>query len=63
MDVPELQDVTGAHSATIYQFADDSVGYFAPDASDWREADELKGKAFQRALRILQDRRLVSEAR
>ena len=61
-NVRDLQDVTGG-PATLYRFADDSVGYFAPDAPDWREADELKGKNLERALRILHDRGVPRGAR
>ena len=62
-NVPELQDITGARTATLYQFADASVGYFAPDAPDWQEADELKGNDLERALVILQDRGLATKSR
>ena len=32
-------------SATVYQFADGSVAYFALDAPAWREADEIAARA------------------
>ena len=37
---------TSDHSArctSVYRFAEDLDGYFAPDAPDWQEADEPKG--------------------
>ena len=39
----ELRDATGGCTPNIYQFAGGSVAYFAPDAPDFREADELVG--------------------
>ena len=62
-NAPELQDITGVRTATLYRFADDSVGYFVPDAPDWQEADELKGNDMDRALGILQDRGLATKSR
>ena len=62
-NVTELQDIAGGRTVTIYRFADESVGYFAPDAPDWQESEELKGKDLERALRILQDRGVPSVAR
>ena len=49
----ELRDVTGGRTANIYQFAGESVAYFAPDAPDFQEAGELKGDALAKAVRIL----------
>ena len=40
-DVTDLDGVTGGCIATVYQFADGSVAYFALDAPAWREADEI----------------------
>ena len=42
--VDELLDTTGGRTTTIYQYHAGSVAYFAPDAPDFREAGELKGK-------------------
>ena len=44
-DVTDLDGVTGGCIATVYQFADGSVAYFALDAPAWREADEIAGWA------------------
>ena len=41
--VDELREAMGGRTANIYQFADGSVAYFAPDASDFQEAGELVG--------------------
>ena len=57
-DVTALDGVTGGCIATVYQFADGSVAYFALDAPAWREADEIAGRALARALRILETRGL-----
>ncbi len=57
-DVTDLDGVTGGCIATVYQFADGSVAYFALDAPAWREADEIAGWALARALRILETRGL-----
>ena len=54
--VDELPDATGGRPATIYEFADGSVAYFAPEAPDFREAGELKGKDLAAAQRILDER-------
>ena len=40
--VDELLEATGGRTANIYQFADGSVAYFAPEAPDFKEAGELK---------------------
>ena len=47
-DVTDLDGVTGGCIATVYQFADGSVAYFALDAPAWREADEIAGWALAR---------------
>ena len=52
--VDELRDVTGGRTANIYQFACESVAYFAPDAPDFQEAGELKDDALEKAMRILE---------
>ena len=54
--VDELLDATGGRPATIYEFADGSVAYFAPDAPDFKEAGELKGEDLASAQRILDER-------
>ena len=41
--VDELPEATGGRPAMIYEFADGSLAYFAPDAPDFAEAGELKG--------------------
>ena len=51
--VDELRDATGGRTAIIYEFAGGSVAYFAPDAPDFEEADELKSDALAKAVRIL----------
>ena len=55
-DVTELRSVTGGCAATIHQFLDGSVGYFAPDAPMWREAGEVTGQDLDEALEVLQRR-------
>ena len=55
-EVTELKRATGGCTATIYQFLDGSVGYFAPDAPMWREAGALTGPDLDGALEILQRR-------
>ena len=57
-DVTDLDGVTGGCIATVYQFVDGSVAYFALDAPAWREADEIAGWPLARALRILETRGL-----
>ena len=54
--VDELLDATGGRPATIYEFADESIAYFAPDAPDFAEAGELKGEDLAAAQRILDAR-------
>ena len=51
--VDELRHATGGRTANIYQFACGSVAYFAPDATDFQEAGELKGDDLAKAVRIL----------
>ena len=53
-DVTELNAATGGCAATIHQFLDGSVGYFAPGAPMWREAGEINGQHLEKALEILQ---------
>ena len=53
-EVTELEGATGGCTATIHQFLDGSVGYFAPDAPMWREAGEITGPDLAKALEILQ---------
>lgn len=40
--VTVLRHGTGGRTATIYEFADGSVAYFAPDAPDFAGSEELK---------------------
>ena len=51
--VDELLDATGGRMANIYEFADGSVAYFAPEAPDFKEAGELKGDDLAKAVQIL----------
>ena len=53
--VDGLRDATGGRTANIYQFADGSAAYFAPDAPDFQEAGELKDAYLAAAQRILGD--------
>ena len=54
--VDELREATSGRMANIYQFADGSVAYFAPEAPDFQEAGELKGDDLAAAQRILDER-------
>ena len=54
--VDELLDATGGRTAIIYEFADESIAYFAPEAPDFAEAGELKGGDLAAAQRILDAR-------
>lgn len=51
--VTELGDMTGGCIATVYEFADGSVAYFAPDVPDFIEAGELKDDELAAARRVL----------
>ena len=51
--VDELLAATGGRTATVYEYADGAVAYFAPDAPDFREAGELKDDDLAAAQRIL----------
>ena len=42
--------------ATVYEFADESIAYFAPDAPDFQESGELKGADLAAAQRVLDER-------
>ena len=55
-EVTELRGATAGCPATIHQFLDGSVGYFAPAAPMWREAGEITGQDLDRALEVLQQR-------
>ena len=55
-EVTELGSATGGCIATIYQFLDGSVVYFAPDAPMWREAGDLTDQEVDTTLEILQRR-------
>ena len=54
--VDELLAATGGRTATVYEFADGSVAYFAPNADDFCEAGELKDDDLAAAQRILDER-------
>ena len=54
--VDELSGATGGRMATVYEFADESIAYFAPEAPDFREAGELRGADLAAAQRILDER-------
>ena len=56
--VDELLGATGGWPATIYEYADGSAAYFAPDAADFAKTGELKGKELAAAQRILDERGL-----
>ena len=53
-EVTELRGATGGCAATIHQFLDGSVGYFAPGAPMWREAGDITDQHLEKALEILQ---------
>ena len=55
-EVTGINAATRGCAATLYQFLDISVGYFAPDAPMWRGAGALTGPDLDRALEILQRR-------
>ena len=52
--VTGLRGATAGCPATIHQFLDGSVGYFAPAAPMWREAGDITDQHLDRALGILQ---------
>ena len=54
--VDELLAATGGWTATVYEFADGSVAYFAPEADDFCEAGELEDDDLAAAQRILDER-------
>ena len=51
--VDELPEAMGGRTAIIYEFADGSVAYFAPDAPDFREAGEVTDASLSAAQRVL----------
>ena len=51
-----MTDATGGKPATLYEFVDGSVAYFALGTPSWQEADELQGWALENARRILDER-------
>ena len=55
-NVEEMADATGGKAGNLYEFVDDTVAYFALYAPPWREAEELKGEALERAREILNER-------
>ena len=46
--VGELRHATGGRTANIYEFSCGSVAYFAPDAPDFQEAEELRMQTLPR---------------
>ena len=60
-DVDEMTDATGGKPATLYEFVDGSVAYFALGTPSWQEADELQGGALETAMRILDERAAPGE--
>ena len=58
--VDELRHATGGRTAIIYEFAGGSVAYFAPDAPDFCEAEELKDGSLAAAQQILDKRGIPS---
>ena len=56
--VEDLLETTGGRPATIYEYRNGSVAYFAPEAPDFVEAGELKGDDLAAARRILDERGL-----
>ena len=54
--IGELHHVTGGCAATVYEFADGSVAYFAPEAPDFAEAGELKDDELAAGRRVLDGR-------
>ena len=54
--VDELLGATGGRMATVYEFADESIAYFAPDAPDFQESGELKGADLAAAQRVFDER-------
>lgn len=56
--VDELRHATGGCTATVYEFADGSVAYFALEASDFAEAGELRGADLAAMRRIFDERGL-----
>ena len=55
-NVEDMADITGGKPANLYEFVDDTVAYFTLDAPPWREAQDLKGEALDRAREILNER-------
>ena len=55
-NIEEMADATGGKPGNLYEFVDDTVAYFTLDAPPWREAEELKGEALERASEILNER-------
>ena len=55
-EVTDILEATGGCTATIYEFLDGSVGYFAFGAPSWQEAGEITGEVRERALHVLESR-------
>ena len=51
-EVTGIPEVTGGCPATIYQFLDGSVGYFALGTLPWQEAGEITGEALLKFKRM-----------
>ena len=56
-----MTDATGGKPATLYEFVDGSVAYFALGTQSWQEAEELQGWALENARRILDERATPGE--
>ena len=55
-EVTDIPEATGGCTATIYEFLDGSVGYFAFGAPPWQEAGEITGEVREQALHVLKSR-------
>ena len=55
-EVTDIPEATGGCTATIYEFLDGSVGYFAFGAPPWQEAGEITGGIREQALHVLESR-------
>ncbi len=55
-EVTDIPEATGGCTATIYEFLDGSVGYFAFGAPPWQEAGEITGSVREQALHVLESR-------
>ena len=55
-EVNDLLEATGGRTAIIYEYHAGSIAYFAPNAPDFAEAEELKGDDLAAAQQILDER-------